>query len=623
MSRGRAIAVSEWLAAASTLASSLEYLTARDKFGAGGVNDWAIIRQNTLGRGAIQSWLLDAISTERRTVALHYARAAVSAGILLPIPGRWRGYGNAFLTLGTVLLSPRHRYGSDGSDQVTYITQAVVATARLSRKPAVQDAALWYGAMQAGLAYCAPGWLKLMGEQWRSGSALSRIIRTRTYGHPGLYAVMRRYPKATALMSHATVAWECLFPIVFVRQGRLIRPMLATGLGFHIVNGFAMGLGRFLTAFPSMYPMLAYATAPRSHPAVADRDDRAVRVTLAAVLAAAAAAGIVAARKRIEVLDGWPKSRTMTTRCGNRLQYKPVGDWHADAPVLVLLPDRAETPEHFSWLIDRVTQSTGCGVVSYSRAGYGASRRRARTPFGSVESVEDLIDLLDEAVPADRRIVLVGHGFGGVLARRAVGALPDRIHAVVYLDHTHAPHPDDDDAAGTNSAREWSGIRQITWSLRAGLGILVTRPRWLDDLPYLSQRQVYAQWSDARMWRATAREYRAVQEDYASGGERGPVAGHAVVISAQQCIDESPKRRDQDRELADQHRRAGYRAETVVVDRADRQGLLTNQRYAVQVADHIVRFLEAVDRPVVQLIEGPGSPPEAPVPSEGSTGGAR
>ncbi|WP_216898986.1 alpha/beta fold hydrolase [Nocardia alni] len=618
ISRERALAVSERLAAATTVTSSLEHLVIRDKFGAGGVNDWNIVRQTTLGRGAIERRILEAVSTERRTVALHCARVVVGVCILLPGQGRWRGYGNAFLALGTIVLSPRHRYGSDGSDQVATITHAVAATARLSRTTEASDAALWYGSIQAALAYCVPGTLKLLGEQWRGGSALSGIMRTRAYGHPGLYAVMRRHPRATRYLSHATVAWECAFPLIFAARGRLTRPVLATGLGFHLVNGVTMGLGRFLTAFPSMYPMLAYTTTPRTHHAVADRDDRVVRVALGAVLAAGAVAGTLAVRKRLEVLDGWPKSKTMTTRCGNRLQYKAVGDWDEGSPVVVLLSDRAETPEHFSWLIDRLAETSGCGVLSYSRAGYGASRRYARARFELSEAAGDLADLLAEAVPPDRRIVLAGHGFGGILARSAAQSLPGRIDTVAYIDPIHTPCPDVDPA---DEAREDAETRQVLWSLRAGLGVLVNRPRWLDSLPSPNQRQVFAQWSDARMWRATAREMRVLREW--AEPTAGQAVGHALVITSQQSLDQSPERAARDADLLDAHRRAGFRGESAVLAHADRQGLLTNQRFAVQVADRILEFLAAANPPAEQRHGGSGWWPTVAEPIESMRGGQK
>ncbi len=615
ISRERALAVSERLAAATTVISSLEHLATRDKFGAGGVNDWNIVRQNTLGRGAIERRILEAVSTERRTVALHCARVVVGVGILLPGRGRWRGCGNAFLALGTIVLSPRHRYGSDGSDQVATITQAVAATARLSRTTEASDAALWYGSMQATLAYCVPGILKLLGEQWRGGTALTGIMRTRAYGHPGLYSVMRRHPRATRYLSHATVAWECAFPLIFAARGRLTRPMLATGLGFHLVNGFTMGLGRFLTAFPSMYPMLAYTTTPRTHHAAADRDDRVVRVVLGAALAAGAVAGTLAVRKHLEVLDGWPKCKTMTTRCGNRLQYKAVGDWDPGAPVVVLLPDQAETPEHFSWVIDRIAETSGCGVLTYSRAGYGGSRRYARARFELSEMIDDLVDLLTEAVPQDRRILLAGHGFGGMLARIAALTLPERIDAVVYLDPMHTPHSDTD---STNEGREVADMRQIIWSLYAGLGVLVNRPRWLDNLPSLNQRQVFAQWSDARMWRATSREMRALHE----WGETdlGQVVGHALVVTSQQSIDGSPERVERDADLVEAHRRAGFHAESAVIQHADRQGLLTNQRFAVQVADRLLDFVAKPGRSADEWYGGNGWWPTVAEPIENIRG---
>lgn len=64
-------------------------------------------------------------------------------------------------------------------------------------------------------------------------------------------------------------------------------------------------------------------------------------------------------------------------------------------------------------------------VVSYDRRGYGRSRHEGQPVVGFDRHVEDLL-----AVVADRRVAVVGHSFGGVVALAAAARAPERILAV-------------------------------------------------------------------------------------------------------------------------------------------------------------------------------------------------
>ncbi|MFD0430849.1 hypothetical protein ACFQ60_36750 [Streptomyces zhihengii] len=60
-------------------------------------------------------------------------------------------------------------------------------------------------------------------------------------------------------------------------------------------------------------------------------------------------------------------------------------------------------PAHFSWYT-RALNADGRQWLAYSRAGYGASRRHAPTPYHLGESVDDLVDLIEAAVPEGRQV---------------------------------------------------------------------------------------------------------------------------------------------------------------------------------------------------------------------------
>ncbi|MFF6995482.1 alpha/beta fold hydrolase [Streptomyces sp. NPDC008313] len=595
MSRGGAIAAGERLAAATTLTSSLEYLTQRHQLRSGGLNDWRVVKDVQSKSTPLTRKLLDLVSDERTTTAVHAARALVSAGMLLPGRSRWRGAGSLFLGASTALLYPRHRYGTDGSDQVSVLVQTAVGVARLSTSPQVKDAALWYIALQSNTSYLVSGWVKLIGPSWRDASALRGVMRTRTYGHEGAFELTRAYPRAARWVAHGVLALECLFPVAYLGGGRLVRPVVVSAAAFHVTNGFAMGLGRFVTAFTAMHPAVAYTAAPKSHPAVADRDDRALAVAGAALALAASAAGVVAVQRRLRSREGWPTSLTMTTRQGNELQYEVMAPGSPGRPVVVFCNGLGTSSEYFSWISEHLARKSGYGVITFARAGYAGSSRRSTEPYRLNESVDDLVDLVHGAVASDRKVVLVGHSLGGELCRRAATRIGSRLHSVVYLDSSHPAELNRSEQQGEAAKRLRESLTLMVWSLRLGMGALMSRPEWLDSLPEHYRLRAFAQYSDLRTWVAARREWLAVEKDFrAFSGDLTPIDAPALMISAQQTTDRDPEQLLMHHELAQAHRGDGRRVETVVMEGANHEGLLVKAEYAADVASRIVGFLDAV-----------------------------
>ncbi|MFE2945152.1 alpha/beta fold hydrolase [Streptomyces sp. NPDC059255] len=592
LSRSKALGISERLSALTTLSSSLEYLHQRKQLDPGGLNDWDIMKKSPEAKSIAIRTISNAIGNKRVTIALHVARAAVSIGLLAPGNSRWRGTGTLFLSGTTCLLQARHRYGTDGSDQVATLVQSATGLARLSKDTQTQDALLWYVAMQASLSYGASGWVKLMGERWRNASALPGVMRTRTYGSEGVYRLTRRYPRASRYVQHGVLALECLFPLVYVARGRLTRPILAAAGGFHVANAFVMGLGRFMTAFPSMHPMVAYTATPSTHPAVAGRDDRAVKAAVL-LLAAGIAAGVtVSTQRRAVVLEGWPTSRTVVSRHNNELMFESGGQEDSEAPVLVFCAGLASTSEHFSWITERFVQDSEHAVVAYARAGYAGSIRRSPAPYTLDESVDDLEDLVRAVVPAHRQVVLVGHSLGGELIRRAASRLTDRVAGLVYLDPAHPAElqRSERQSDGAKDLRET--ISHAALYLRLGTGILMSRPDWVDKLPKAYRHKAFLQYADARLWKAAKREWAAVEKEFrAFEGNIDPINAPGLVIVAQQTVDRDPEQLLLYSELSRVHRGQGELGGIKVVEGSDHDSLLTNALHAHKAAELMTEFL--------------------------------
>ncbi|MEN3586392.1 alpha/beta fold hydrolase [Streptomyces sp. ZYX-F-203] len=596
VSRERAMGVAERLAATTTLVSSLEYLRRPEDRRPGGLNDWDIARDALVVYSPLRRKVLDIIGDRRTTNALFAGQAVAAASLLLPGNGRWRGAANLFLGLVNVGLYARRRYGTDGSDQVAVLVQIAMGAARLSRVPQVRDALLWYVALQSNLSYAVSGWVKLLGPEWRGGQALPGIMRTRTYGHEGMWRWAHDHPVPGRLLAHSVLALECLFPLVYLPGRHLVRPMVVSAAAFHAANGYFMGLGRFFTSFTAMHPAVAYTTTPRSRPEVAGRDDTAVKAAGIALAAAVAIGFLRAADRRQWVRDSWPGSKSVATRHGNRISYfRTDGTAEGDRPVVVFCTGLAASPEMFGWLLQTLGDDGRSDVVTYSRAGTGPSYYSGSEPYTLNESVDDLVDLIDEVAPEGRRVVLAGHSLGGEIARRAALRLGDRVSAIVYIDSSHPEELQRSEAQSETAAQLDSSLGIVTTSLRSGMGVLMPHPEWVGDLPAGMRPRAFAQYADSRMWWAGRREWKAAEEDFrAFEGPLGKQSSHALVITAEKTVTHDPVHAQLCEETGQAHEGDGRVVRSVTVPLAGHESLVTNPRFAQQTSRHIVTFLQDI-----------------------------
>lgn len=73
-----------------------------------------------------------------------------------------------------------------------------------------------------------------------------------------------------------------------------------------------------------------------------------------------------------------------------------------------------------------------CSCIAYGRAGMGASGTDG-TPKSIETHLQDLGAVID-SLAADRKVVLVGHSYGGLLATEFARRFPERLHALVLVD---------------------------------------------------------------------------------------------------------------------------------------------------------------------------------------------
>ncbi|WP_299034047.1 alpha/beta fold hydrolase [uncultured Pseudokineococcus sp.] len=580
--RGGALAATERISAVTHLLISSEHLARPGLRQASGLNDWSLSGLGLEQRSPLLARVMRVVADDRVTTLLSAARAASALVLLSPVRDpRLRCGADAVAAGAAVLLHPRLRYGTDGSDQVSVLVQVAAATARAAgARTRVVDAALWGVALQATLSYAASGWVKLAGASWRSGEALPGVMRTATYGNPDVWRLARSYPAVARVLGAGMLALECTFPLAYVAGGRLARPYVASAACFHLTVARIMGLGRFVPSFLSMHPAVLYTARRRSGTGspVDPRRDDAVPVAAAVAVAAVAARGLAVRLADERLLDRpRPGEQRFTTRSGNELRYVEQGPTGTEV-VFILENGMASTTEHWSWVVDDLRRDHA--VVTYDRAGYGASSWRCGT-VRSLAGIADESRQLVEHVARGRRVVLVGHSLGGylmMLASRGVAA------DVVGLGLVDTSHPDE----LVLSEKQARGARHLdevlpvmAHSLDLGWGALLRPPDFLNRLPAAARRRAVAQYRTSRLWRAGRREWAATRVEFEVSPGLPPLTAPVQVVSAARTVATDGVQEDLYRRILAAAPAGGFH----VVPGCDHDSILSDRTAARQVAE--------------------------------------
>jgi len=223
----------------------------------GGINDWVYLSAQFSQEPERLQDFRRFISQEPVYSGLQWGRVVASIVLLISASDsqKLRSLSNAYLVLSSSLLYPHHLFGTDGSDQVCFLTHASGALGRCSGSERSVSSACDFLAAQTSLSYVAGGLTKLAGQDWRNGEAMRKVMGTETYGHQGLYEFLQEHPKLSNLASKIVVTWETTFPLLLSHR-TTAKLALVSGAAFHIANAKFMGLGRFVLPFIGTYPAI-------------------------------------------------------------------------------------------------------------------------------------------------------------------------------------------------------------------------------------------------------------------------------------------------------------------------------------------------------------------------------
>ena len=229
---------------------------------------WKIFRsQPALVKSRLANRILDGLLRYRHYMALLWIRLAAIILVIIPLPLPWlTTFFLGIILLTTLLINFRSPFGQDGSDQMSSVLFITLFLTELVPDKTVQQAGIWFIALQSCLSYFAAGVAKAKGKKWTSqGTAVYLIFNTASYGSKPVAGFLRKYPPAGKWLTWSVIAAEVTFPLVLVCGFPLCWIFIIWGALFHIMNALVMGLNSFLWAFLATYPAILYCTATVSH----------------------------------------------------------------------------------------------------------------------------------------------------------------------------------------------------------------------------------------------------------------------------------------------------------------------------------------------------------------------
>ncbi|AAT89666.1 conserved hypothetical protein [Leifsonia xyli subsp. xyli str. CTCB07] len=568
LSRGTALRIAECLSAVTVLTSVAEYLVNPGDRRRGGLNAWETLRQEQRRiLPPVLFRLVDVVSGRGVSLALTLFRGAASMAVL---SGRVSTRATGALHLGSaiaqMLLGPRTRRGSDGSDQAVLQTTLAVGAARAIGTPRAADIALTHLALQATLAYQASGWAKIPNPDWGSGKALTGVMRTRAYGDRGLWRVLHAHPGLARTLSRGMLGFECAFALVLLRCPPVTWLFTLIAAGFHIAVGATMGLGRFVTAFPAMLVAVPYVFGSRRRSA----QDRSVPLLLAGAIAAGVTAGAVSAgwherrwRDERSLLKRSPTSAGTTVSFSERRSSGP------GEVCFVLFPGLGSLHHDLTRWASLLSSGGRVIVLADALGGQSLSA-------GGIEAV--LRGLCDFVSALPGRVVLVGHSLGACVAGSVAARVPGSVSELIRVDPTDPAVVDTDPR--TNPTLKSMHLLPATLLLSGGL--LFTRPGWVAGLPGPAGSRSWDAQRTPSWWRRTAALWRLILEDWAANGVPGPVEATGVDIWSQLVSAQLP---------ADEPCENGRVG--LAVRGCDHHSILSSREHAETVAALILEHVEA------------------------------
>lgn len=253
-----------WILGGSLFVSTLELFYILPEFRNSGLFSWRVTRTFRLKSSAnlfIPRPLVDALNHRSVFPLILVLRIVTIAALYLCHFGSISFlFGISLLLLTQLVISYRMVFGKNGSDQIALILLVSLFVAALPTEGNFsQNIALYFIAGQSCLAYSSSGLAKLFSTSWRSGSALSGIMNTKTFGNRLFAKILHNRVRMSQLVGWQVIIFECLFPIVLLTT-EYAWVFFLLGILFHLGVAVTMGLNSFLWSFLATYPAIYFCS---------------------------------------------------------------------------------------------------------------------------------------------------------------------------------------------------------------------------------------------------------------------------------------------------------------------------------------------------------------------------
>lgn len=225
---------------------------------------WKIFRsQPVLVKSRSADRILDRLLRYPHYMIVLWVRLLSILLVIIPLPVSWlTPLFLGVILLTTLLINFRSPFGQDGSDQMSSVLFITLFLTGVIPDKIVQEAGIWFIALQSCLSYFAAGVAKAKGKKWTSqGTAVYLIFNTASYGSKPVAAFLKKYPAAGKWLTWSVIGAEVAFPLVLIAGFPLCWLFIAWGVLFHLMNAMVMGLNSFLWAFLATYPAILFCTA--------------------------------------------------------------------------------------------------------------------------------------------------------------------------------------------------------------------------------------------------------------------------------------------------------------------------------------------------------------------------
>ena len=124
--------------------------------------------------------------------------------------------------------------------------------------------------------------------------------------------------------------------------------------------------------------------------------------------------------------------RSTIESSGRTIEYWTSGETHTSQPVVVLFAGGGESVETWSSIAHQLAEKNQ--VIAVNRPGYGETD--TIDDYSAAAVANDVEAVLQHVTP-DRKVIAVGHSFGGVLANAYARQYADRMAGIVFVDSSN------------------------------------------------------------------------------------------------------------------------------------------------------------------------------------------